>query len=1628
MYNPVAKRIHDRISKKLLNRHFIDKISLSYKVLENYINKQSFIQKLQELVSKKDYSCNRALILCEDIINDYYKDAPVENWLFYIYQYTLNKSFPEAVVIDFNPSLDTLCIIYLEILRILSDFQKVYDINSWESKYPLELLSKKEEEELESSREYLRFKEAYYNEYIYEMMKLNQEVLGYSSLKHISGVHYLALYIGRQLKDKDLPIDLGRVSGAAAGHDIGKFGCKKEEAHRVPYLHYYYTDQWFRKHDIVYIRNIAINHSTWDLELENLSLESLILIYSDFRVKNKKLKDGNYEMNILSLSEAFEVILNKLDNLNTTKEMRYKRVYSKLKDFEDFLLDLGIEVELLSTKGSSRENEKKYYSLLQGNEIIDNLKYLSIRHNINLMYKLRDEGSLGSLIEVARSESDPHNLREYLNILEEYSIYLTPKQKMITMKFLFEELTHPDEDIRKQCGSMIGLLIAYFDEVYRKEVPKDVELEPPDITSNDLLKTYMDELVYPNQNLISIHKKWLANSIIHIIKSLFMNSREHQIEGYVDTLLNFYGDITIKDRDVKQYLLFSIKYIPYSKSNKMVQDTLLNYIFVNLDEDDYVLRLSALDTIYALISKLENYYIKKHFKKKLSNRLEYSIYPAENFIKIKIFQELQFHSNILEKFNNYLAKDLNKISNLYLNNLKTATDWITKRIQIDFMLEHTILRPETLGIHTAMHYCNLLKVSANENVRNRAGEALIKIMPHLSIDQRNDIAIELLRALEIEGYQFTQYIPRYLGELILYLQPIELDELIDDLIEKIKNSSGTIASMLLKTIGIAIENYPKYKELFQEKEGANESRIKRMLSIVLNGLVHYNLQVKQTAFWVTGKIIFGSNRLKLEEKYEIFKLIGKKVLTLIDENKEDKELLFLTNTAGMNNIYRFISDYKFAKGDIKIDATKNIAFFPGTFDPFSSSHKEIVKSIRDIGFEIYLSIDEFSWSKRTQPNLIRRNIVKMSIADELGVYLFPQDIPINISNSHDLLKLKQIFLNSDVHIVVGSDVLINASAYLKNNESIINTFSHIVFNRGSQHENQDEKKLEKIISTLKGNVIRLKLPPEFEDISSTQIRQYVDENRDISRLVDPMVKKYIYEKGLYRREPQYKTMLQTKSISMQIYNKFSDEFLYELVSVIPIDKSRAFKRLKEFSSKLTPRILVVRNIKNGGEIIGFSIFHWIRSSMLLKEFNDSTISEYIRNNYVGRTIVIDGIFINKGNKYENIEQMLLTETLTFCLAKDYTYGVFKNIFKEYSFPHEILELQGFEKIPGSNVENPIYVVDMTAPCTLNLDIETILKEPFISNENVKNIINVTRRRLQKAIADLYPGKLLLSFDMNMVYENMIKKICDVNGVSTEPKKTRDLGKAMCVPFGALLNGCIIPNTITKSLHTEKLFSPNIKTYRIGPYPYYLSLKNQIKMLKSFNRPVILVDDLLHKGYRIKALDPLFKEENIEVKKIIVGILSGRGKELMDLQGRDVDSAYFIPKLNVWFVESFLYPFVEGHTIWRGVHPETNLVPAVNLILPYTSPNFIKGTSKESIYRLSKICIENSMDILKVIEGEYHKINQRKLTLAHLGEVFVTPKYPDHGEDMNYDLNLNPSHYLENDLNHLKRLEGIICRD
>ncbi len=96
------------------------------------------------------------------------------------------------------------------------------------------------------------------------------------------------------------------------------------------------------------------------------------------------------------------------------------------------------------------------------------LKHLAIKHNIIVMHKFNSEAAFSDLIEAARSEKNWKSIRAYINILQEYFTYMTQKQKLMTLNFLYELLMHREGDIRRRSADLIGNIIIHYDVEYRQ--------------------------------------------------------------------------------------------------------------------------------------------------------------------------------------------------------------------------------------------------------------------------------------------------------------------------------------------------------------------------------------------------------------------------------------------------------------------------------------------------------------------------------------------------------------------------------------------------------------------------------------------------------------------------------------------------------------------------------------------------------------------------------------------------------------------------------------------------------------------------------------------------------------------------------------------------------------------------------------------------------------------------------------------------------------------------------------------------------------------------------------------------------------------------------------------------------
>ena len=1543
------------------------------------IETEGYMQRFAGLFSGVRLRCADVLALCRPELEMLCPGEPSEGWLAYAYDYARRLLYPEKTDAEpFAPG----AVFLLSVLQVL--FAAEAELLPHDPAWTFDFLTDDELAGSPCAPSYQRFLRLWRREFVYELMRLGLEVTPYRTLEHIAGVHHLAVTAARALRKSGVAVDVALVSGAAAGHDLGKFGCRPGE--RVPYLHYFYTDQWFRRRRMTDIGHVAANHSVWDLEPDYLSVEALLLIYADFRVKQLHDAQGREITRISTLAQAFQVILDKLDDVDGEKQKRYTRVYARLEDFEQFMVSCGVDVTM--SGGDTPPLPEKHTALMTDDEALRALTLRCVGHNMELMHRLTDQRSFARLLEEARGETDWRRLRAYLAVMESYSLYLHIPQKVQTLTFLYELLMHREGDIRRQAAALLGEIIAGFHAGYAKERPADIRPDPRAITDVDQWRLYLDKILYPDHKLMPQHRRWIGYTLKFAVGSLLSHCPGRE-ERFLAPVFAYYR----RPEDLDDYTAFQLL------------DTA-----AALPDTAYTASRARQMTAFAAALSLRKDLTIRMAAVLLLDRLA-RLYPEDGRALEAVTAVPDGDSGTLR----YLKQDVlsqgaplllpeDVVSEIFLDNLKTATPWITKQGNLRLLTDFA-RSGKSPALHIATHLSNLIKVSDRVTVRHSAGNALLALAPRLTADQRNEVAVELCRGLELGQQEFTKYIPDYLGRFALWLPPAELDEVLDDLRVNLSSSDSRVTASVLDTVGVIYEAYDAYRSRFPETDDAYRRRRERLLGLLMRGLSGIDGATRQEALFVLGRRVFGSGELGRHEKRRAFMLTQRKLLSAQDEFPGEG-LTFYYRAAMLGKLYRFITEERLFHKGFDFGAPRPVAFFPGTFDPFTLSHKGIVRAIRDQGFEVLLAIDEFSWSKKTQPYRLRRRIAAMAVADVFHVSIFPEDFPVNIANPENLHELRAAFPGRSVSIVVGSDVVLHASSYKKSvTPDSIHTFDHVVFRRTEPDAEPAD------YSCITGKVLELTLPPQLEEISSTRIREAVDANRDISNLIDPTVQEFIYRRGLYLREPQDKPVLRTEDLSfLPASPETAEKFLRTMLSVPTAAALRT-----QIESR-GDDVMVCRD--TDGTILGAASYACLDSARLFARLGDPALSGLVRQNAGGRTLLISGLFVPRGERQSDLCQLLITEVLTLALSREFTYALYLPLEGAVSgYGRQLLTLQGF--VPAGDSTDAL-AVDMRCPIVLSRNVDTAVKAPFSSSPRVLAAIAAAHRRLQAALTKLQPGSLVLSLSAGVIYHRLLQRITGRNGVPAEPTTPRVLGPDICVPYGKILRGVAVPNTVTKTLRTDKVYEPDLSTYSIEAYPDYSPLPDQVRTIHAFARPVILVDDMLHDGKRIRRLAPLLAETNTPVDQVLVGYLTGMGRDLMEQLGYDVDAIYYLPNLRLRFVESTLYPFIGGDTVRRSEALPGGLQPAVNRILPYTAPEYT-GMDDETAWELSLCCLENARDILLALETEFRSLYARNLTLSRLGEAVILPLCPDKGGCMTYDLSRAASTYLEGDIELLKRM-------
>ena len=1558
-----------------------------YKISEPYMEKVNEIVKGYSI--KGEVSCLSVLESCAPYMSALCTNKPGE-WIEYIYNYLLAEYFSENYQVNGNKQWEMAAVFYLETLKgVLREEKKALPFSCCRDFD----FSDDDIKTSKISREYINFKKAFEDLYIYEFFRISREITPFDTLGHVAGVHFVAMHMAKQLKEAGVTVDLCLVSAAAALHDIGKFGCSEQESQRVPYLHYYYTDIFSSKLDLTVIGHTASNHSTWDLEFDNLSVENLLLIYADFRVKSTR-KNGIEKVHFSSLKEAYDIILNKLDNVDNAKKERYRRVYAKLLDFECFMLRKGVDAELTGSFNAPSEGIDSV--LLSTEEQVDRIKDIAISYNLRMMNIMTYESEFTDFMEELRTDKNWRSVRAYLNILDEYSTYMTRSQKDELLDYLYHMLKHREGDIRRQASSIMGKLLAGYETVYTKEIPAGAAVPQMGKTKSEIWKIILGKILIPNHKISMQESRWMGYALKNVYSTFLSNVPKSDHEELIDVLLSYY-EFSKKDSTRIFVLMDCASEIDPTICTGRQKAVLFNFVMESYKLGNKEHRISALQFYLAwLRGGWKPKEKEREILRKMAADTDWEQFGLK-YLRAEILCILD------EDDNNILFENMDEtiVSALYQENQRLDTTWDLTITNLEILQRYAQEHTDKL-LQLGTHLANMLKTSDKIVVRLKAGKILTEIIPYMRPDERYEIAVELVRNLEIGEESVFKYIPKYLGAIFFHLPRAAAEEIFASFKIMIGATNDKSAVVSLETVAVIMEYL--FVEMREHPERSRELlRWRgRLEGLLYMGMTHFMETVSQEAFYNIGHTLFGSKMMSLEDKCSCFLNMSKKMLSI--RKKEHTLVASCDYAASWKHVYAFVSDYLFENANFPAREKKSIAFFPGTFDPFSQSHKEIVKKIHKLGFEVYTALDEFSWSKKTQHFQIRLDILQMSIADIPDVYLFPTSIPINIANDKDMEKLKEIFSGKKLYLVVGSDVVENASAYKKeSNENSIHSFSHIVFYRRSDLLSSVRDYGRTVI---KGDIIELELSDEFQDISSSRIRNNLDHDQDISNLVEENVQNYLYEQNLYSRQTDFVREMPQRPIAFETAESVTPEMASELESgLLKYTRWNQKRDIKKES------IICIRNKANNNRIEAAILFHRILSTELFDECGDRETATRLREIVSGKIMVIAGLY---GDAEKETDAVVLNEMLAYALKQEYTYVLcFENLCTSRA-----LSWCGF--IAPDGMEDCRYVC-LSAPTVLFYDKEMKLKEPFEGDIEVRNVLKQCHNRLKESLTGINPGNLLLTIESDIMQHHLIQKITDENNVPSLPQERAALGEKMCVPFGSILKSVRIPNTVTKALHTERYLTPNMKNIVISEAPYSAALSTQIKTIASFGRAVILVDDTYDMGRRIEKIKPYLGKECIEISKLIVGVLSGNGRDLAKINNIPVDSVYDIPNMKTWIPESDFYPFIGGEGIWSDSEFNTNAIPSVNPILPYRIPRYMEKASRESFYEFSKICLENTLEIWQLLERLFQKKFGRKLTISQLGEVLIQPRVPDVGVGFNYDDRKAPSDFVKYELERLNRM-------
>ena len=709
-------------------------------------------------------------------------------------------------------------------------------------------------------------------------------------------------------------------------------------------------------------------------------------------------------MAVISLKEAFDTILDKLEDVDQEKHRRYQAVYRRLRDMEDYALTLGVVLDppglpalrpgapylpegldiVALMAGRQRPDAA---ALANGAQVARAPRLLATAHSIGVMERLRDLPSLRRLLEevphfqgLARAAHlHGHRGRLRAGLLRGPA---GPGPGVLPGACWATRTT--TSATRPRCR--MADLLALGEMEWRKDLPKGavvvdhawvlpqlarvldlLDLAPEEATED---MSPQEQIIYSvpiflRRFFSRANPKLAAEAMAMVVPRLRARAGDRRPLSALYTCESFELLAGSMDPTGRASLPAVLQgWVPRMPNVRLMAWRVLRLLAGHGQQEPGLLAevgrcVDALGPFPRRQASVAELYLLEHCAR------------------------LTGRTHLADRCRDQREQDRTPIREVMLRNLKTQTGWVEKKVNCDYLLELVSARPEgdPLAGEVGFHLANLLKVSRVEGTRFNAGRCLLKLIPALTDTQRNDMAIELVRSLQLDGEGVTRYLPRFLGPLLASLPAQELVELVTDMEQDSRRGTEGLQRLLVQAATWLIIALPGT----QAPASVSQDCLRRLACILLGSLADSRTAVAHEGYAHLALLL---DWLRPDPRLgELLRLTAKKVLTLLQHIPGDSGRFFLAAQV-LSSLDKAMSVAK-----ASFPKAPSIGFLPGTFDPFTAAHGEMVRRALAHCDEVFVQVDDFSWRKHAQPRFLRADLAWMALSTIPHAYLFPFEPP-----------------------------------------------------------------------------------------------------------------------------------------------------------------------------------------------------------------------------------------------------------------------------------------------------------------------------------------------------------------------------------------------------------------------------------------------------------------------------------------------------------------------------------------------------------------------------------------------------------------------------------------------------------